>query len=217
MKAVLDFLSDLKNNNKKEWMDLNKSRYQAVKKEFESLVRTLISQIALFDTSIAGIEPKNCIFRLNRDIRFSNDKRPYKENMGAFISKDGKKGVDGGYYIHIQPGKSMLAGGAYMPPADILKKIRQEIDYNPKKLEKFMDSGDFKKYFGSFGGERLKTAPKGYPADHPSIDLLNLKSFIVFHNIKDKTITDTNFVEYAIKIFSAMKPLNDYLKMAINE
>jgi len=217
MKAVLDFLSDLKKNNNKEWMDSNKSRYQAVKKEFENLVRVVIEQISQFDTSIAGIEPKNCIFRLNRDIRFSNDKRPYKENMGAFITKDGKKGVDGGYYIHIQPGQSMLAGGTYMPPADILKKIRQEIDYNPKQLEHFMHSRDFKKYFGRFEGERLKTAPKGYPADHPRIDLLNLKSLIVAHNIEDKLVLDNNFTEYAIKIFSAMKPLNDYLKTAINE
>jgi uncharacterized protein (TIGR02453 family) len=152
MKTVLNFLSDLRKNNHKEWMDQNKSRYQQAKKEFENLVKILIDRIALFDESIAGIQPKDCIFRLNRDIRFSNDKRPYKENMGAFITMEGKKGVDGGYYIHLQPGQSMLAGGTYMPPADVLKKIRQEIDYNPDPLLDFMRSQPFQKLFGDFDG-----------------------------------------------------------------
>ncbi len=217
MKTVLDFLSDLQKNNHKEWMDLNKSRYQHAKKEFENLVKILIDRIALFDESIAGIQPKNCIFRLNRDIRFSNDKRPYKENMGAFITREGKKGMDGGYYLHIQPGQSMLAGGTYMPPADILKKIRQEIDYNPNPLLDFMASQPFRKYFGEFEGERLKTAPKGYPPDHPNIDLLNLKSLIVTHSLTDHQVINDQFVDYILEVFSAMKPLNDYLKVAINE
>jgi uncharacterized protein (TIGR02453 family) len=217
MKNILNFLNDLKKNNNKEWMDMNRSNYQQVKKEFENIVRVLIDQISLFDITVQGVQPKNCIFRLNRDIRFSNDKRPYKENMGAFISGKGKKAVDGGYYIHIQPGQSMLAGGTYMPPADVLKKIRQEIDYNPNNLLKFSTGKPFKKYFGNFEGERLKTAPKGYQVDHPNIDLLNLKSLIVVHRLTDKQVMRDDFLTYAVEIFSAMKPLNDYLKVAIND
>ncbi len=217
MKIVLNFLSDLQKNNHKEWMDQNKSRYQQAKIEFENLVKVLIDRIALFDESIAGIQPKNCIFRLNRDIRFSNDKRPYKENMGAFITREGKKGVDGGYYIHIQHGQSMLAGGTYMPPADVLKKIRQEIDYNPDPLLNFMKGKPFQKYFGEFEGEKLKTAPKGYPADHPNIELLNLKSLIVTHSLTDDQVISDHLVSYTSEVFSAMKPLNDFLKVAINE
>jgi len=216
MKNIINFLTDLKKNNHKQWMDNNKSYYQQAKNEFETMVGILIDRISIFDTSVTGIQPKSCIFRLNRDIRFSNDKRPYKENMGAFISKEGKKAMDGGYYIHIQPGKSMLAGGTYMPPADVLKKIRQEIDYNPEPLLNFIKSAPFKKYFGEFDGERLKTAPKGYPPDHPNIDLLNLKSLIVVHSLTDKQIISDGFIPYVTEIFSAMKPLNDYLKVAIN-
>lgn len=198
-------------------MDKNKARYHQAKQEFENLVKILIDQIALFDDSIAGILPKNCIFRLNRDIRFSNDKRPYKENMGAFISREGKKGMDGGYYIHLQPGQSMLAGGTYMPPADVLKKIRQEIDYNPKPLLDFMKGEPFRKYFGEFVGDRLKTSPKGYPADHPNIELLNLKSMIVSHSLTDDQVISEHFVSYVTNVFSTIKPLNDYLKLSINE
>lgn len=217
MNIIFDFLSDLRQNNHKDWMDQNKARYQQAKKEFENLVKILIDRIALFDENIAGIQPKNCIFRLNRDIRFSHDKRPYKENMGAFIAREGKKGVDGGYYIHIQPGQSMLAGGTYMPPADVLKKIRQEIDYNPEPLVEFMNSQPFQKFFGGFAGEKLKTAPKGYSPDHPHIDLLNLKSLIVTHSLTDQQAIRNDFPDYALEVFKAMKPLNDYLKLAINE
>lgn len=217
MKTILSFLEDLKKNNNKEWMDQNKGRYQQARKEFESLVGILIEKITLFDESIAGIQPKNCIFRLNRDIRFSNDKRPYKENMGAFISGQGKKAVDGGYYVHLEPGQSMLAGGTYMPPADVLGRIRQEIDYNPDVLLSFSEEKAFKEYFGDFAGERLKKAPKGYPADHPQIRFLNLKSLIVTHPLTDKQVTGENFIPYTIEIFMAMKPLNDFLKTAIRE
>jgi uncharacterized protein (TIGR02453 family) len=217
MKTILSFLEELKKNNHKEWMDNHKERYQQARQEFESLVGILIEKITLFDESIAGIQLKNCIFRQNRDIRFSNDKRPYKENMGAFISGQGKKAVDGGYYIHLEPGKSMLAGGSYMPSADVLSRIRQEIDYNPEGLISFTRGKPFNTYFGDFAGERLKTSPKGYPADHPNIRLLNLKSLIVTHTLTDKQVTGENFIPYATEVFSAMKPLNDFLRTAVRE
>jgi len=217
IKIILDFLSDLKKNNRKDWMDEHKERYLEAKKEFELLVAVMIDRIALIDDYIVGIQPKNCIFRLNRDIRFSNDKRPYKENMGAFIAADGKKAVDGGYYIHLEPGQSMLAGGTYMPPSDVLARIRQEIDYNPEGLLSFIKGESFQKYFGEFAGERLKTAPKGYPADHPHIALLNLKSLIVTHSLSDEQVTDEHFISYAERVFRAAKPLNDFLKTAVRE
>lgn len=217
VKTILDFLQDLKKNNNREWMDKHKDRYHDARQSFESLVAILIDKIALFDDSVAGIQPKSCIFRLNRDIRFSNDKRPYKENMGAFISGMGKKAVDGGYYLHLEPGQSMIAGGSYMPPGDVLSRIRQEIDYNPGALISFIEGAPFRKYFGGFAGERLKTSPKGYPADHPHIDLLNLKSLIVTHYLSDEQVTHDNFINYAVDVFAAIKPLNDFLKSAISE
>jgi len=217
MTNILDFLKDLSKNNTREWMQENKKLYLSVKEEFEESVQQLIDKIALFDPYISGVETKKCVFRINRDIRFSKDKRPYKENMGAFINKDGKKGVDGGYYLHIQPGQSMLAGGVYMPPSDILKKVRLEIDYNPDLLIKFMNSSEFKKYFKAFEGDKLKKAPKGYDPEHSNIELLKLKYYIVVHRIDDNTLIKPGFLDYATKIFGAMKPLNDYLRIAIND
>jgi uncharacterized protein (TIGR02453 family) len=217
MTDILSFLIGLQENNTREWMEANKSKYLNCKQQFEDTISSLIDNIAAFDSHIIGTEPKKCIFRLHRDIRFSKDKRPYKENMGGFISKDGRKGMDGGYYIHIQPGKSMLAGGTYMPPPDILKKIRQEIDYNPDGLIKFMKSSDFKKYFGTFEGDRLKKAPMGYSPDHPNIELLKLKSYIVVHRIEDAELLNPGFLENATRVFKAMLPLNNYIRTALHE
>ena len=217
MKEILSFLNGLQKNNTREWMEANKSNYLSSKKQFEDIISSLIDNIAAFDPHIIGTEPKKCIFRLHRDVRFSKDKRPYKENMGGFINKDGRKGMDGGYYIHIQPGQSMLAGGIYMPPSDILKKIRQEIDYNPDGLIKFMKSSDFKKYFGTFEGDRLKKAPKGYSPDHPNIELLRLKSYIVVHRIEDAELLKPGFLENTTRVFKAMLPLNNYIRTALDE
>ncbi len=216
MKEILDFLTALKNNNNKPWMDNNRESYLKVKNLFQKLIAELIEKIAVFDPSVIGVQPKNCIFRLNRDIRFSKDKRPYKENFGAFISEQGKKGVAGGYYIHLQPGQHMLAGGSYMPPPDVLNKIRQEIDYNPDPLLGYMESETFKKLFGTLEGDKLKTAPKGYPSDHPHIDLINHKSFIVFHNLTDKQVLAPGFLDRAIVTFQAIKPLNNYIRNALS-
>lgn len=217
MKNVLTFLEGIQKNNTKEWMEVHKVDYLNAKQQFEDIIKQLIEKISDFDRHIIGTDPKKCIFRLYRDIRFSKDKRPYKENMGGFINREGRKGMDGGYYLHIQPGKSMLAGGVYMPPPDILKKIRQEIDYNPKPLLKYISSADFKEYFGSFEGERLKKAPKGYDPEHPNIELLKLKYYIVVHRIDDKVVLNKDFLNYAHQVFKAMKPLNDYIRTALYE
>ena len=137
--------------------------------------------------------------------------------MGGFINREGRKGMDGGYYLHLQPGQCMLAGGIYMPPPDILKKIRQEIDYNPEILVKYMDSPEFRKYFRSFEGDRLKKAPQGYSPDHPNIELLKLKYYTVVHTVKDKVVLDPGFPDYATRIFKAMYPLNTYLRTALQD
>ena len=217
MKDILNFLKGLQNNNSREWMEENKAQYLIAKQKFEDIISLLIDRIITFDPFITGAEPKKCIFRLNRDIRFSKDKRPYKENMGGFINRNGRKGMDGGYYLHIQPGKCMLAGGIYMPPPEILKKIRQEIDYNPGALIKYMNSREFKDYFGSFEGDRLKKAPQGYSPDHPNIELLKLKYYTVFHMVKDKDVLGPGFIEYASRVFKAMYPLNAYLRATLED
>ena len=137
MKKVFKFLNDLAQHNEREWMQEHKESYLESKATVSVLVGNLIDQIGQFDSGIPGLTLKDCMFRINRDIRFSNNKAPYKINFGAAITPGGRKTGNPTYYLHISPGKSMLAGGVYMPDAVHLKKIRQEIDYNADGLKKY--------------------------------------------------------------------------------
>ena len=216
-KSTLDFLKKLKANNNKDWFDKNRPMYFEVKKEFETLVAKLITQITSFDSAVKNLEPKNCIFRINRDVRFAKDKSPYKTNIGASISPGGKKSMSAGYYVHIEPGNSFLAGGIYMPPAPQLNAIRQEIDYNIPEFKKIISEKEFKKYFGKLDeSDKLKTVPKGYPKDHPEVELLKLKSYLVVHELKDEQILSSNFIQQCTKIFKALYPLDKFLRRAVD-
>jgi uncharacterized protein (TIGR02453 family) len=213
MEATFKFLKQLAKNNSKEWFDINRKTYESCKAEFEVVVKSIIDKSSLFDKGLTGLEAKKCLFRINRDIRFSKDKSPYKLNMGASMNPGGKKEMGAGYYLHIEPGKNFLAGGCYMPAPEVLAAIRQEIDYNAKDFKKILNAKDFKTYFKDLSEEeKLKTAPKGYPKDHPDLSLLQHKHFIVVHNIKDEQIMDKNFPAYAAKVFKAMYPLNTFLR-----
>jgi len=212
----LQFLHALAANNSKEWMDANRSWYQECRQEFIALVGELIQQMQAFDPGLAGIQAKDTIFRINRDIRFSNDKRPYKTNFGAAISEGGKHSANPSYYLHVQPGENFIGGGIYMPQAEVLKKIRQEVDYNPEELKKIVSESNFKKVYGEIRGEKLKTAPKGYPKDHPNIEFLKLKSYVVLHELSDAEVTSDRLIEDAVSYFKAMKPFNDYLTVAVS-
>lgn len=209
------FLKDLKNNNNREWFADNKKHYEEAKEDFEQFIEALIKKIAKFDPSIAEVSAKKAIFRIYRDVRFSANKDPYKVNLGAHFSNSATKIHDrAGYYIQIQPGNSFLAGGAYLPPAQWINKIRQEIDYNPKEFKKIIHSTTFQKYFGEIQGEQLKTTPKGYPKDHPEIELLRYKSFLATHKCDDKAVTSEDFLNHAATVFKAMKPFDDFLNRA---
>lgn len=217
METTLKFLKQLAKNNNKEWFDENRKTYEASKTEFEKIVKSVIEKSLVFDKELGGVEAKKCLFRINRDIRFSKDKTPYKSNMGASINPGGKKGMGAGYYIHIEPGKSFLAGGCYMPEPPVLAAIRQEIDYHTKDFKRIIEAKDFKTYFKELAdeGDKLKTAPKGYPKDHPELSLLQHKHFIATHYIKDDVILNINFPAYASKVFKAMLPLNLFLRKCI--
>jgi uncharacterized protein (TIGR02453 family) len=213
-KSTLAFLSDLKKNNTREWFNINRSRYIEAKTNFESFVQAVIDEIIKFDPILKGLEAKSCTYRINRDIRFSNDKTIYKTYMGAFIVKGGKKNGDryAGYYVHVEPGNSsMIAGGAYVPPMQWLTAIREKIDDQGNKFKKILDDKDLKKYFGDIEGEKLKSAPKGFPRDHPDIELLKMKSYLVSRIISDKEIISDGIFSLIIKACRAMKPLNDFL------
>jgi len=214
---IFKFLKDVSKNNNRDWFEKNKPVYLEAKSSFEDLLEALHKDLSKIDESLAGLNPRKIGFRIYRDVRFSKDKRPYKVNMGAGFSRNGKMEQEPGYYIHLEPGnKSFIAGGMYMPNPENLAKIRQEIDYNPKSLLKILIEKEFKKYFdGLSDWDRVKTAPKGYPKDHPHIDLLKNKSFTVAHSFTDAEVKDKNFVKKVVVICKSIKRLNTFLQNAI--
>jgi len=217
LKLVLDFLDELSVNNNKEWMDAHRGQYEEAKGEFKQLISHLLGELTFIDEGLQGLSPKDCIFRINRDIRFSKDKSPYKNNFGAYMSEGGKKSPNAGYYLHVQPrGESFIGGGMYHPDTDTLAKVRQEIDYNAAELKNIVSGEHFKKYYSTIQGDMLKKAPKGYPTDHPNIELLKLKDYIVIHKLSDEELTAPDFKERALEMFGAMEPFVRYLNVAIS-
>jgi uncharacterized protein (TIGR02453 family) len=212
-KSTLDFLNLIKNNNNRDWFLKNRNAYIEAKENFESFLQAVILKIIDFEPIMKGLEVKSCVYRFNRDIRFSNDKSPYKTHFGAYIVRGGKKNGDkfAGYYIHIEPGKSIIAGGAYLPPAPWLTAIREKIAEEPEKLIKIINSKEFIKYFGKIEGEKLKKAPKGYPADHLNIELLKYKTYLSINEVSDKLVLSETYLVYTMDVIKAMKPFNDYL------
>jgi len=215
IKRTYSFLSKLKKNNTKEWFDKNREEYQEIKKEFEQFITALIKEISAFDESVKNVEAKKAIFRINRDIRFSADKSPYKSNIGASINSGGKNSGKAGYYIHIEPKNTFIAGGVYMPEAPQLALIREGIDYEGEKLKKIVTSKNFKSMFGDMHGETVKTTPKGYKPDHKHIELLKHKSFLAWHKIANEEAFAKSQVKYAAKVIKEIKPLNDFLNKAM--
>lgn len=218
LKDTLIFLANLAENNHKAWFDENRKAYEAAKKDVTAIVGEVIKGVAAFDPAIGTIEAKKAVFRIFKDVRFSKDKTPYKTNMGAWMAPGGKGSVFAGYYLHLQPGdKSFVAGGSYMPPSNILKSIREAIDYDAEGLEKILQTPDFVNAFGALEGEKLKTTPKGFDKEHPAIELLRHKSYIVSHNYTDAQVLESGFLQDVIEKMRIVAPLNTYLNKAIAE
>jgi uncharacterized protein (TIGR02453 family) len=217
-KETFQFLKELKLNNYKEWFDENRATYTILRKEFELFISLVIGEIGLFDKYSAQTTAKASIFRINRDIRFSNNKLPYKTNFGAFITNGGRKGVNAGYYIHVEPGECFLAGGIYMPSGPILKAIRTEIYENTDAFKSIIEEPSFLKHFSKeFWGEKLKTAPKGFPKDFPEIEYLKYKHYTVLKNEPDSLYTKISFIDEIRSVFQAMMPFNAFLNRAVRE
>jgi uncharacterized protein (TIGR02453 family) len=216
METTFSFLKKLEVNNNRDWFEKNKPAYLKAKEEFEIFVQEIINGIVKFDKRISpDLLAKDCTFRIYKDVRFSKDKTPYKNNMGASINPGGKKSLVAGYYFHLQPEGSFLAGGVYMPEPEMLNAIRQEIDYNSAPLLKILKSASFKKYFKGLDEEgALKTAPKGYDKEHPLIDLLRNRHFIASHAFSNKQVLDKNSAKEIVAGFKAMHPFLEYLRQA---
>lgn len=214
--STIDFLKKLGKNNNKAWFDKNRDNYEAAKEDFETFITELRDELAKLEPAITDQKPKDMIFRIFRDVRFSKDKTPYKDHFGAYMSRAGRKAPDAGYYLHLMPGKSFLAGGIWMPENPVLKKLRQEVDYNLKEFNGIIKAPAFKKLFTKLEGEQLKTVPQGYSADNPAIEYLKMKSFIVSTPIKDEDFLSKTAVSKMMKTFTTMKPLVDFLNRALD-
>lgn len=212
-----DFLKDLAENNNREWFAANKDRYEKARENVIAFTTQLLAIIRKADPGMdESLDAKKCVMRIYRDIRFSKNKAPYKNNFGISLPTSGTKGGGVEYYLHIQPGNSFIGGGYWMPEAPHLKAIRQEIDYNAADLKKIIDDKSFIELFGSFRAqEQLKSVPKGYEADNENVDLLKLKSFVAWHKLSDKDITKPGAVQVVADMCSRIHPLNVFLKNAL--
>lgn len=216
-KQTLSFLRALAVNNNREWFAANHNKYERAKEDFNNCLKQTLSELTKYDASLKGLEPKDCVFRIYRDIRFSPDKTPYKTNLGAAINEGGKKKETAGAYLHIQPGnKSFFAGGRWMPDKETLRKIRQEIDYNTDEFKAILKDRNFKKYFGGLEDIALKKAPKDYPKDHPEIALLKYTSYIASMPLADSLITSDKGVKEIGKVYKALMPLLHFLNRALD-
>jgi uncharacterized protein (TIGR02453 family) len=216
--ATIKFLKDLKKHNTKEWFDKNRTLYEAAKTDFAELIQAAIDKFGKKDESIALLKAKDCVFRINRDVRFSKDKSPYKTNMGASINKAGKKAWNtAGYYFHFEPGGSFVGGGLYMPEPLILKKVRQEIDYNFNDFKKIMGNKKFAAVYKDLDHSaemKLSRPPKDYEAENPAIEYIKLKSFIAMVPVTDAELADKNLVKKIADAFEALQPLINFLNHA---
>jgi uncharacterized protein (TIGR02453 family) len=212
-KTTLTFLSELKLNNDRDWFAKNRKTYEEARNNVETFVQAVIGEITKFDPIYKGLEAKSCMFRINRDTRFSRDKSIYKTNFGAFMVRGGKKSGDRfpGYYLHVEPGSSFVAGGAYVPPAPWLSAIREKIDESGDELVRIINNKEFKRLFGGLDGDKLKVPPRGYPKDHPHIELLKMKSFLAYMSVSDRELTSEGCFDLVASAFRAMKPLHDFL------
>lgn len=217
MAAVIGFLRKLKKNNNKAWFDENRALYETAKKEVEDLATAVIGNFGKTEPAIAHLTPKECLFRINRDVRFSNDKSPYKTNFGMSITSGGKKSPLAGYYLHIEPGGSFVGGGLWMPGPAVLAAVRQEIDYNAAEFAALLKATPFRKQYSDiYTGEdvSLKRVPKGYESDNPAAAWLKLKSFLAMRKLDDKEVESPKFIRQVTDAFKALKPMIDFLNRA---
>ena len=220
MKRILEFLEDLSYNNNREWFMANKARYDEAHKLFLDFAARYIERLAVeVDPELAGLQPKDCVWRIYRDVRFSADKRPYKDWFGVFPAiKGGKKSLRGGYYVHFQPGNCMFCGGIWNPPADLLKALRGEIEANYEEVEEIMANPNWQKYFGDFDTDwMLKKVPAGFDPNFVHADWLKRKMYIFSTPLTDKQMCAPDLLDRVVELAKVAKPMNDFLNYTFEE
>ncbi len=212
---IFDFLIQLTLNNNREWFNNNKDTYLQAKSEFERYINYLIQDIHSIDAAVGFPQAKDCIFRIYKDVRFSKDKLPYKNHFGAYIALGGRKSPYAGYYIHIEPDNSFIAGGLHSPQPDQLKLVRTRILEEAINYKTIIEDKNFCKLFDHVIGDKLKTAPKGFDKNNPNIHLIRYKSYTVMMPLSDDLIQSDNLYETILSSFKTMFPFNNFLNKAI--
>ena len=208
--GTIRFLKDLEKHNNREWFTGHKDQYDAALANVNQFRDAVLQQLNKTDVIEDGR-----VFRIYRDVRFSKDKAPYKNNFGIHFTRAGKE-RRGGYYLHIQPGESFAGGGFWSPEPQDLKRIRDEFAFDDKPIRKLIANKTFTKYFGTLNGDELKTAPSGYDRDHPAIDLIRKKQYIIGRKFNNKEVIDPLFLKEVILSFQAMRPFFDYMSEVLS-
>lgn len=209
MKLLLEFLMEIHQNNNKEWFVANKPRYDSLFIQFKGFVKEVEIGLAKHDQVEEGK-----VFRIYRDVRFSPDKTPYKSNMSGYFQRSTAR-LRGGFYLHVQPGESFVGGGFWNPENQDLKRIRDEFAFDHKSIEPIVAVPIFQKYFGKIEGDALKTAPRGFDKEHPAIDLIRMKQYVVKRPFTDKEVIADDFAEEIVKTFVAMIPFFNYMSQIL--
>jgi uncharacterized protein (TIGR02453 family) len=219
--STLKFLKDLKKNNNKPWFDAHRDVYEKAKQDFEKFIQAVLDKHSKNDPDLNELTAKKCMFRVNRDVRFSKDKTPYKNNFGASMDKGGKKSGLAGYYFHLEPGgKSFIGGGLWQPEAPIVKRVRQEIDYCCDEFTKLMTAKKFNSYYGDlYEGENVKLSkvPQGFEKDNPAAEYVKFKSWLVLHSLTDAELTSPDLVKKTVEAYKLMQPFVKFLNRAVEE
>lgn len=215
--VIFNFLESLDANNNREWFNSHREQYEQAREEFEKLLTAIISRISLFDESIRGVEAKDCTYRIYRDTRFSLDKPPYKTHFGGYINARGKKSDHCGYYVHIEPGKCLLAGGSYCLPPNIFKAVRQAVYDNMDEFRSIVEDPQFKQYFPVIGDSFLKTAPKGFPKDYEHLQYLKCKEYTCCYYVSDDFFRSPDSLKHISDVFKQLKRFADFLNYTIDD
>lgn len=214
---IIDYLKELQCNNNRDWFQENKGRYDLLRTAFIDEVQQLIGRISLFDPEVAGLEAKDCLFRIYRDIRFSPDKTPYKTHFAAYMARGGRSSQRAGYYIHLEPGGCLLSGGVWCPPPALLKKLRQDIYDHIDEFTGIINEPSFKAIYPTLEGEVLKRMPAGYPADFKYGEILRHKDFSVAAYKPDSFFVEKDWMEQSVACFEKLLPFNRFLNFTVDE
>ncbi|MCD8310166.1 MAG: DUF2461 domain-containing protein [Prevotellaceae bacterium] len=217
LSLIFQFLYGVNANNNRTWFNEHRGLYEAARAEFMRLLTLLIARIAEFDDRVRGIDPEKSVFRIYRDIRFSPDKRPYKGYLGAYINPWGKNAMHGGYYFHLEPDNSMVAGGVYCPTPALLKALRQAVADNIAEFREIVEDPAFTRFYTEIGESAVKTAPKGFSKDYPYLQYIRCKDYSVLHTYPDDFFLQGNWLEEVLEGFRQVKRFNDFLNYTVDD